>query len=96
MVPAVAGSTAGQPGGGQAAIAELVAPPPEPLDRPQPFSVMSEGGGVGTVHLAPAYRLLAAPAIRDLAARLVVPLFVGRPDPGLARPAYYPSIGVDR
>jgi len=32
------------------------------------------------------FRVLAAPAIRDLAVRLAVPLFVGRPDPGLNRP----------
>ena len=37
-------------------------------------------------HSAPAWRALTVPAIRDLAARLAIPLFVGRPDPGLARP----------
>jgi hypothetical protein len=36
--------------------------------------------------LSPAYRALAAGAVERLAIRLVVPLFVGRPDPALARP----------
>jgi hypothetical protein len=36
--------------------------------------------------LSPAYRALAADAVGRLAIRLVVPLFIGRPDPALARP----------
>jgi hypothetical protein len=49
-----------------------------------------------TVALVPRYRMLAAPAIRELAVRLAVPLFVGRPDPALARPSSYPAFGLDR
>jgi hypothetical protein len=49
-----------------------------------------------TTHLSPGYRMLAVPAIRDLAVRLAVPLFVGRPDPALARPSSYSALGVDR
>ncbi|MGH2463200.1 MAG: SpoIID/LytB domain-containing protein [Candidatus Limnocylindria bacterium] len=37
-------------------------------------------------HHSPTFRILAAPAIRDLAVRLAIPLFVGRPDPALNRP----------
>jgi hypothetical protein len=32
------------------------------------------------------FRALAAAAIRDLAVRLAIPLFVGRSDPGLTAP----------
>ncbi len=35
---------------------------------------------------APEFRRLAVPAIRDLAGRLAVSLFVGRPDPALNPP----------
>jgi hypothetical protein len=34
----------------------------------------------------PAYRQLTAATIEDVAARLVIPLFVGRPDPALTEP----------
>jgi hypothetical protein len=89
--------TGGQPGGGQAEIADLDAPPPEPPDRPIPFTVRADSeASEPTPPLSPTYRLLAAPAICDLAIRLAVPLFVGRPDPGLARPAGYPPSGLDR
>jgi hypothetical protein len=91
-----AGTIGDLPGGGQAAIIELDAPPSEPPDRPTPLAVMADGAREPTSHLFPAYRMLAAPAIRDLAARLAVPLFVGRPDPGLARPSSYPALGIDR
>jgi hypothetical protein len=58
---------------------------------------MAESASAGrAAHLSPAYRMLAASAIRDLAARLAVPLFVGRPDPALARPSSYPALGLDR
>jgi hypothetical protein len=57
---------------------------------------MAEDDPTATAPLSPAYRMLAAPAIRDLAARLAVPLFVGRPDPALARPSGYAALGVDR
>ncbi len=39
-----------------------------------------------TTHGSPTFRLLAAPAIRDLAVRLAIPLFVGRLDPGVNGP----------
>jgi hypothetical protein len=52
--------------------------------------------GETDAELSPVYRILAAPAIRALALRLAIPLFVGRPDAGMARPAAYPSFGVDR
>jgi len=45
------------------------------------------------MHRSPTFRLLTAPAIRDLAVRLAIPLFVGRPDPGLnAPPVELPAI----
>jgi hypothetical protein len=91
------GTNGSQPGGGQAAIAALVAPPPAPPDRPIPLAVMAEGATSDwAAPLSPTYRMLAPTAIRDLAARLAVPLFVGRPDPALARPASYAASGVDR
>jgi hypothetical protein len=41
----------------------------------------------------PAYRPLTAVALEDVAAWLVIPLFVGRPDPALAQPpADLPSV----
>ncbi len=95
---AVPDGTAGEdPGGGQAIVAGLAAPPSEPSDRPIPFSVRAERDPADeAAPLTPAYRALAGPAIRALAVQLAVPLFVGRPDPGLARPAAYPPSGVDR
>ncbi|RPH35041.1 MAG: hypothetical protein EHM90_05020 [Chloroflexi bacterium] len=88
---------AGGPGGGQTAIAGLAVPPPEPSDRPVPFTVLAEGDAAEEASpLAPAYRALAGPAIRALAIQLAIPLFVGRPDPGLSRPATYPTSVVDR
>jgi hypothetical protein len=85
------------PGGGQAGIALLTTAPPPPPDRPVPLAVRAEDDPLDEAGpLTPAYRVLAAPAIGDLAARLAIPLFVGRPDPGLARPAAYPASGVDR
>ncbi len=78
-------------------LAELVEPPSVPSERPVPFAVMAEGDTeVETAPFAPAYRALAGPAIRALAIQLAVPHFVGRPDPGLNRPASYPPSGVDR
>jgi hypothetical protein len=86
-----------QPGGGQAEVAGLVEPPPAPPDRPIPFTVRADDEASQLpAPLSPAYRILAAPAICDLAVRLAVPLFVGRPDPALARPASYPPSGLDR
>jgi Stage II sporulation protein len=91
----VTGTTS--PGGGQAALATLTAPPPEPPDRPIPFTVLAEQDAAeASAHLAPAYRALTGPAIRALAVQLAVPLFVGRPDPALARPAAYPPSVLDR
>jgi hypothetical protein len=58
---------------------------------------MAEGDAAdGPAVLSPRFRMLAAPAIQALAARLAVPLFVGRPDPALARPARYSPAGLDR
>jgi Stage II sporulation protein len=94
---ALVGPSASGPGGGQTAIATLTAPPPEPPDRPIPFTVLAEDDAAeAPAHLAPAYRALTGSAIRALAVQLAVPLFVGRPDPALARPADYPPSIVDR
>ncbi|MGH2482916.1 MAG: hypothetical protein ACRDE9_00490, partial [Candidatus Limnocylindria bacterium] len=42
--------------------------------------------GLAATHESPMFRALAAAAIRDLALRLAIPLFVGRSDPGMAAP----------
>ena len=78
-------------------MAALDAPPPEPPDRPLPFTVRAEDDAAeAPAHFAPAYRALTGPAIRALADQLAVPLFVGRPDPALGRPAAYSRSVVDR
>ena len=77
------------------AASELDEPAPAPwLRRPAASDRIFEGDervstatlGSASIHETPTFRALAAPAIRDLAVRLAIPLFVGRPDPGMRPP----------
>jgi hypothetical protein len=85
----------------QVAVSSVVAPVPEEaftpaawLSRPAASDrffagdqrVSTAAPKPATTRGSPHFRLLAAPAIRDLAVRLAIPLFVGRSDPGLNAP----------
>ncbi|HUG94834.1 MAG TPA: SpoIID/LytB domain-containing protein [Pleomorphomonadaceae bacterium] len=77
------------PAADPAAVTVTVAASAAPSER-APRSVPRPLGpafpGPAATHESPMFRALAAAAIRDLAVRLAIPLFVGRSDPGLTAP----------
>ena len=70
-------------------VAVAVAPSSAPshgASRSAPWLRRPASPGTAATHESPMFRALAAAAIRDLAVRLAIPLFVGHSDPGMAAP----------
>jgi hypothetical protein len=70
-------------------VTVAVAPSSAPshgASRSAPWLRRPASPGTAATHESPMFRALAAAAIRDLAVRLAIPLFVGHSDPGMAAP----------